>query len=230
MKIYFVRHGEPNPENGLLTELGHKQAQAAALLLKDSNIEHIFASTLSRAYQTAEYTAKILGLDITPCDFIREISWRSLDSKPIPENGHPWCLSARRASEGKSIFMNDWQNHYPYCNSEIVKCYNSVLEGIDGWLEEFGYKREGDYYRVIGNDTEKTVAIFSHAGSSSVALSHILNIPFPQFCGAFCPSHASITVIDFPNKAGELVYPAVLVFNDAKHIEGITASTTFLEN
>ena len=49
-------------------------------------------------------------------------------------------------------------------------------------LEELGYTREGKYYRVTGEDTEKTVAMFSHGGASSAALSHMFNIPFPQFC------------------------------------------------
>lgn len=31
MKIYFVRHGEPNYQMNCLTELGHKQAAAAAV-------------------------------------------------------------------------------------------------------------------------------------------------------------------------------------------------------
>ena len=35
MKIYFVRHGDPNYRHDCLTELGHKQAQAAAKRLKE---------------------------------------------------------------------------------------------------------------------------------------------------------------------------------------------------
>lgn len=232
MKIYFIRHGEPGPmgpDGRNLTELGQKQAHAAAQRLKDSGIEMIFSSPMIRAKQTAEPTAQLLGLNIAFCDFIKEIGWSSLNSESIPENGHPWKLARLRASEGKSLFMDDWQRDYPYSNSEVVQYYNNVASGIDEFLREFGYKREGDYYRVIGKDTEKTIAIFSHAGSSSAALSHILNIPFPQFCGAFCPKHASVTLVEFSNKAGELIYPTMLLFNDTRHTEDLTSVNTFIE-
>lgn len=227
MKIYFVRHGHPDCKSGNLTELGHKQAEMVAERLKDCGVERIFASTMSRARQTAEYTAKILGLDITLCDFMREISWKSLDGGPIPENGHPWNLSSLRASMGESLFIDDWQTQYPYCNSEVVESVNKVSFGIDEWLLKHGYKREGDYYRVVGGNTDTTMAIFSHAGSSSAALSHILNIPFPQFCGAFCPDFTSVTVINLSNELGRIIYPEVILFNDARHISGLTSPMFF---
>ena len=222
MKIYFVRHGHPNYKDDCLTELGHKQASAAAERLKDCGISQIFASTMGRAQQTAKHTADLLGLDVIGCDFIREISWGSLDGEPLPERGHPWHVSTLRAAEGKSIFMKDWQEHYPYNNSKVVDSFKSVSEGVDAWLLELGYKREGDYYRVVGEDTDKTVAMFSHAGASSAALSHMLNIPLPQFCGAFPIDFTSVTIIDLSNEVGALVYPDVLLLNDARHIEGIT--------
>lgn len=221
MKIYFVRHGHPNYREDCLTELGHLQAQAAAERLKDLGIQKIFASSMGRAVQTAEYTAKMLGLDITTCDFIREISWGSVSDVPIPERGHPWHLSTLRASENKSIFMNDWQTYYPYCNSKVLESYQRVSNGIDLLLNELGYKREGDYYRVVGDNTDQTIAIFSHAGASSAAISHMLNIPLPQFCGAFTVDFTSITQIELLNDKNTLVYPKIFLFNDARHISGI---------
>lgn len=222
MKIYFIRHGHPDYANDRLTELGHKQAEAAAERLKDCGIEQIYASTMGRAMETAQHTANVLGLEVNGRDFIREISWGSLDGEPIPERGHPWNVSTLRALEGKSIFMKDWQEHYPYCNSKVVNSFREVSQGIDGWLLELGYKREGDYYRVVGEDTHKNVAMFSHAGASSAALSHMLNIPLPQFCGAFPIDFTSVTVLELSDEVGTLVYPDVLVLNDARHIEGIT--------
>ena len=53
MRILFVRHGHPNYELDCLTELGKKQAEAAALRLKDEGIEEIYASTCGRAFETA---------------------------------------------------------------------------------------------------------------------------------------------------------------------------------
>lgn len=221
MKIYFVRHGHPDYKNDCLTELGHKHAEAAANRLKDSGIESIFSSSKGRALQTAEHTAKHLGLEVISCNFMREICWHSIDDEPILANGNPWNVADIHASEGKSLLDGDWRTNDPYCRSKMVECVEIVTLGLDAWLEELGYTREGEYYRVTGEDTEKTIAMFSHGGASSAALSHMFNIPFPQFCGAFYMDFTSITVVQLSNKKGELIYPKMLLFNDAKHIEGI---------
>ena len=70
MKIVFVRHGHPNYHEDCLTELGHLQAEAAAQRLKDEGIEKVYSSTNGRAYETAEYTARLYGCDVIPCDFM----------------------------------------------------------------------------------------------------------------------------------------------------------------
>lgn len=227
MKIYFVRHGHPDYKNDCLTELGHKHAEAVANRLEDSGIERIFSSSKGRDLQTAEYTAKHLGLEVISCNFMREIGWGSMDSEPILANGHPWDIADIHASEGKSLFDGDWRTNNPYCRSKVVKCVETVTLGFDAWLEELGYKREGEYYRVTGEGTEKTVAMFGHGGSFSAALSHMFNIPFPQFCGAFLMDFTSITVVQLSNKKGELIYPKMLLFNDAKHIEGIAEENVY---
>ena len=227
MKIYFVRHGHPNYVDDCLTELGHKQAVAAAERLKNCGIERIFSSTKGRAVQTAEYTAKKLGLEVIQCDFIKEIGWASLDGEPILANGHPWEASDIFASEGKSLTDKDWRLKEPFCKSELIKSSERVITGLDKWLLELGYKREGDYYRLVSKPTENKIAMFSHGGSSSVALSHILNIPFPQVCGIFHPELTSITVVEFSDKPNELFCPKLLLFNDAEHIIGIDTKNVY---
>lgn len=227
MKIYFVRHGHPDYKNDCLTELGHKQAAAAAERLKDCGIERIYASTKGRAMQTAEHTANLLGQDIVPCDFMRELAWASIDGEPILAKGHPWAVAAILASEGKTLLSREWQKDEPYCRSQIVERAATVTKGIDAWLAELGYTREGELYRVTGEDTDKTVAMFSHAGSSSIALSHIFNIPMPLFFAAFQLDFTSIAVVELSNTVGELFCPKLMLFNDAKHIEGITIENVF---
>ena len=171
MLLYIVRHGDPDYKNDCLTELGHKQAKAVAERLKNSGIEQIFSSSKGRALQTAAHTADLLGLHVNSCDFIREISWGSLDENPILANGHPWKIAPIHVSEGKSLLDRNWRASAPYCRSQLIGCVETVTQGLDIWLEELGYKREGEYYRVIGKDTEKTIAMFSHGGASSAALS-----------------------------------------------------------
>ena len=141
MIIYFVRHGHPNYKDDCLTELGHKQAAVAAERLKNSGIERIFSSTNGRAMQTAEYTAEALGIsDITPCDFMREIGWKSIDGTPIVQNGNPWLITDVHASEGIDISCADWREREPYCKTILSERVDKVIEGFDAMLEELGYR------------------------------------------------------------------------------------------
>ena len=217
MQIYFVRHGHPDYANDCLTELGHKQAEAAAKRLMGCGIERIFSSTNGRAVQTAEYTARALGLDVTSYDFMREISWGSVDGEPILAKGHPWLLSDLFASEGRSLTDTDWREKDPFSNNKVVKCTETVITGFDAWLEGLGYKREGEYYRVITENTDKTVAMFSHGGASAVAFSHMFGIPFPQMCGVLHIDFTGVTVVRFSGSQGDLILPK-LISSDANHI------------
>ena len=227
MKIYFVRHGHPDYKNDCLTELGHKQAQAAAERLAGSKIDQVFSSTKGRAMQTAEYTANHFGLEIVPCDFIREIGWKSIDGNPILENGHPWHICDRFVEAGKSLLDKDWQANDPFCKSVVVEYVKDVADGTDTWLAELGYTREGEYYRVTGENTDRSIAMFSHGGSSSAVLSHMLNIPFPQFCCAFRLGFTSVTIVNLSNNKGELCSPQIRLFNDVSHTNGIKAENVF---
>ena len=227
MIIYFVRHGHPDYKNDCLTPLGKLQAEKASEVISELGIETVYASTKGRAMETAEYTAKKLGLPIIPCKFMREISWESKDGEPILENGHPWNVANAFASCGVSLCDYDWRNKEPFCNSVIVQKVDTVIDGFDSLLLELGYKREGDYYRVIGEDTDKKIAVFSHAGSSSAVISHLLNVPFPQICGFFSLDFTSVTAIKLSDEMGKLICPKLKYSNDAKHIVGITVENVY---
>ena len=226
MKIYFVRHGHPNYKDDCLTPLGHRQAEAAALRLADAGIEQIYASTCGRAWETAGYTARRLGLDVVPCDFMREISWSSIDETELPQRGNPWLMAAEQANCGTCFTHPDWAEREPYCHSRMVECCAKVAAGIDNWLAGLGYTREGDYYRV-GEGNARTVAMFSHGGSSSAAMSHMVNLPFPQFCGTFLLDFPSITVMELSDEPGRLAAPVFRTVNDARHIAGLDAELVF---
>jgi probable phosphoglycerate mutase len=81
-RVILVRHGEseanlvgslhcrvPGPP---LTELGHAQAKALVETLADEDVQVIYASTMTRAQQTAAPLAAALGLDVQIRDGLRE--------------------------------------------------------------------------------------------------------------------------------------------------------------
>lgn len=89
-EIILCRHGETDwnrqgryqgrsdvPLNGR----GREQAKALALALREEEIDAVYASTLSRAYDTAEEIAKLLGQDVKQdarLDEINQGAWEGL--------------------------------------------------------------------------------------------------------------------------------------------------------
>lgn len=74
LRVYLVRHGqalsnlEPQPrlppeQLDHLTDLGRSQAQAAARALAGRGVSAVFSSPASRARETAEAMARVLGIE-----------------------------------------------------------------------------------------------------------------------------------------------------------------------
>ena len=225
MRLLLVRHGHPNYELDCLTPLGHLQAEAAAERLKDEKIDVLFASTCGRAVETAEHTASRYGLAVTQLPFMREVTW-GYNGVPNDPAGHPWNLVDRMILDGKTLGNADWREIPPFQGNSICDNVDMIADQIDGWLATLGYTREGEYYRA-GENTAKTVALFSHGGSSTAALAHILNLPFPYLVQVFRADFTSITVLNFPDTPGALVMPVLELVNDCAHIRDIKAEQFF---
>lgn len=223
MKIIFVRHGHPNYKDDCLTELGHPQAEAAAERLKDEKIDKIFSSSCGRAYETACHIAARHNLDVTQFDFMREIRWGIKDTEDYV---HPWTLADSWVEKGKDIMNPHWQKDPEYKGVTLAGDYNKLSKEFDNWLAGLGFEREGQYYRATKENND-TVMMVSHAGASTVALSHIFNIPFLYACRTIGCDYTAITIVNFASKEGELTAPRFELVNDARHIKGITVENVF---
>lgn len=226
MRIVFVRHGHPNYKDDCLTEIGHSQAEAAAERLADEKPIKIYSSPMGRAHQTAEHIAKKLNMSVEVCDFMHEIDWGSVNGEEIKRKGHPWCVADDMVAEGVSVMRDTWNVEEYYSNNKVVERVQTVCDGFDAWLEGFGYKRDGYYYR-IENPNSDTVFIVSHGGSSTAAISHMLNIAFPHYCATVRPEFTSITVITLTGEAGSLIIPQIEILNDWRHIKRVNVQATF---
>ena len=215
MRLIMVRHGEPNYEKDCLTETGRQQAAAAAERLTREGITAVYASPMGRARETASFTAERLHLPVQVLDYMHEISWGGPN---IPEHGHPWTLSDRMISEENYDFrMEAWREHPYFKGNAAVQYLDMIAEKIDAFLETLGYRHEGVRF-LCGENTDRTVALFSHGGSGACVLSHLLAIPFPYVCTMLPYDFTSIIILEFPNRPGEYVHPRLELFNDIAHI------------
>ncbi len=222
MRIIFVRHGHPDYEKDCLTEIGKKQAKLVADRLQREGIEEIWASPLGRARETVQVTADQLGLPVHFLDFMPEVTWGSSDGKPLFADGHPWDIADEMAGQGINLNSPDWRD-LPYFKTNIVlDCVDRIEKGIDEWLAGYGYIRNGAYYQhTVEEARHKTVALFSHGGSSCAAMGHILNLPFPYMCAIFHLEFTGITVIRLDRSSGVVTSPILEHANDATHLQNM---------
>lgn len=101
--LYLIRHGESliNIPAGSgrsrddldlgLTDEGQKQALAVARWMKQqvSNTNALYASTMKRARETAQFLADAYQCDITFDDRLREIGNNRIDHSPLPNHELP---------------------------------------------------------------------------------------------------------------------------------------------
>ncbi len=226
MRIIFVRHGHPDYVHDCLTPLGHQHAEAAALRLKDEGVTAIYSSTCGRALETAAHLAETLNLPVTPCDFMREISWGASDGAPIPADGHPWSLAERMVEGNEPLTDPAWAEHAWFRSNKLLPCAERIARELDAWLAALGYTREGLYYRA-GEGTDRTIAVFGHGGESAALMSHLFNLAFPFVCAAMGPDYTGITIAALPDKPGQLVTPRFELMNDARHIRAIRTDNIY---
>ena len=111
MKIIFVRHGHPDYRKDCLTEIGHLHGKAVAERLKSEKIDRICSSSCGRARETAEHIAVYHGLPVETFDFIREISWGSIDGTELYKNGHPWFTVDDMIENGESLHDPEFEKN-----------------------------------------------------------------------------------------------------------------------
>ncbi len=217
MRLIFIRHGYPDYQRDCLTELGHRQAQAAAKRLASEHIDRICSSTCGRAIETAKHIAESRELTVETYPFMSEICWGSINEEPIYKNGHPWYTVGNMVAMGQPVMDMDWDKKLPFSKNIIVEQAKRTAEGFDQWLKQLGYERCGAYYRVEHENTD-TILMASHAGSSSAVIAHLLNLPLPFVCAVLAPDLTAITVLSFRGIDGSLTCPMVEIMNDARHL------------
>ena len=201
--------------------MGRLQAVDAAERLRNEGIEEIFSSPQGRAAETAAATADLLKRPVQTLDYMRELHWGSIDGTPLPSDGHPWDLADLMAEEGWDLTNPGWREHPYFRNNQVTANADLVAEKTDEWLRTLGYEREGAFYRCVRPDNrQKTVALFSHGGSSAAAIGHILNLPFPYACGLFHLEFTGITIIRLDRNPGSRRLPCLELANDGRHIQG----------
>ena len=174
---------------------------------------------MGRAQETAAAFSELSGLKIKTLDFMRELDWGSKDGTPLFEDGHPWFCANEMARLDIPLNDTNWKDGAYFKNNLVTAIVKNIQDKTDEWLFDLGLERLKNSYQAIGEKKQdKTVALFSHGGSSSAAIAHILNIPFTLACSLFHFGHTGITILRFEQKPGLASVPCVELLNDMGHL------------
>ncbi len=221
MLLFYVRHGDPiyNPDS--LTELGRIQAEALVSRMKRCAPERIFASSSNRAIQTAEPSAKALGLDIEILDWCNE-AHAARDFFYTGDIGSKGWIFAQKemkptlVSEEVQTLYRDWYTHPKFSKMPNLKRgIDRVQKETDDFLLSLGYRHEGNGY-IAEKPNNSRIALFAHQGFGMIFLSCLLDIPYPIFSTHFDLSHSSVTAIEF--SGDDFVVPKVLQLSNDSHL------------
>ena len=217
MRIVFIRHGDPDYVNDCLTEKGLDQAAKAAVRLQKENIDVVYSSTMGRAVETAQAFCELTGKNYHELDFMCEIRYGREGA--LYESGHPWNSADQMIEQGIDLRDPSWRENPFFMDNTATADSDTVAENADIWLKTLGYEREGLYYRCKREDNSQfTVAVFCHGGSTTAFLSRVLNQQFPYLCATLHIDHTGITVLRFNREPGSLSMPILELVNDSRHL------------
>lgn len=220
MNLYIVRHGNPNYDLDCLTELGHRQAEAAAAELETLNIDEIYASTMGRATETAGHLAKRIGKEIHPEPWAREVEHYAKNA-----DGSLCQLAAMDPSFTRSpeveAMGGAWPSHPRFNGEDVVReTVTTIEQGMADLLRRQGYVLEGNRFRVLDPEhpNEKNIALFCHAGAFLVMTSYLLRIPQLTAWHSFFMYQAAYTWCNLTCSEGGYAVPRYYAVNQTHHL------------
>ncbi len=220
MRIYIIRHADPDYTKDTLTPAGHEQAQILAQYLQTLKIQAIYASPLGRTQMTARYTAGLLDLPIQTEEWMRELEgvWiKDLNqscAEIIPLH-KPLEQSMSEARENQQLYQPD-----PCLMEENM---GLIRQGSDafmlrhGFLRQVDFHRSGSIYRVL-QENRTAIAVFTHMGVGLVWLAHLLDIPLPMMWSGFFLHPASITTVLMDERQPGYAVPRCIGLGDISHL------------
>jgi len=219
MRLFIIRHGEPDYTTDTLTENGKKQAEALADRLCTHGIDEIYVSPLGRAIQTAQPTCARLNLSYAVEEWMSEENvWK--DFSVIGETGERgWAYACQNTKMKNSAYPSEeWYKMpaFSNCNSPLEN-YKRISESSDDFIKRLGYQRIDNIYKVI-SPNDKKIAAFCHHGSSTIWLSHMLSIAPNIFWSGFDIAHSSVTILEFRNNPDGFTAPQCMCLSDVSHI------------
>ncbi len=216
MRLYIIRHADPDYDNQTITARGHLEAQALARRLAAERITHIYCSPVPRALHTMEYTRLLVGLEPITEPWLRELDW----VLPFGEEHElaAWNLPGELIRERAAMPSHlTWHRIPQLKDTTIHQQYEELVANSDQFFTRHGCEREGGRYR-IPNPNQDRIAVFCHGGLGLTWLAHLLELPPPLvWCGFWLPP-SSVTTVLFEHRTELYAVPRCMAVGDTSHL------------
>ncbi len=201
-RLYLLRHGETEwnikkitqgTTDIQLTDKGKEQAKKAAYRLIHEKIDYIYASHLSRAFETAKIIGEILKINIETEQSLREMNF----------------------GQWQGLSVEDLQTKYP--KEHIIwrsQPHKWSLKGAETLLQvqERTLSTINDLRKKHPN---KNVLMVSHGATIKALLLGILNLDLSNY-HKLTSSNTGISIIEYKEE-----YPVILLLNDTCHLREV---------
>lgn len=218
MKILIIRHGDPNYELDTLTEKGWKEAELLAARIAPMDIKAYYASPMGRAQDTASVTMKKAGREVETLDWLHEFDV-VINDENRGEKYQPWDLVPEEWTKEPAYYDKDkWFTTELMQNSDIMKRYEAVKEGLDALLLKHGYEREEQGFKIVeGNDD--TIVFFCHFGVQCVILSCLLGVSPIVFLNGLSADPTAVTTVITEDRFDGVTAFRISGFGDVSHLK-----------
>ena len=213
MRLYIIRHADPDYENDTIIEYGKKQADMLAMRMKEIMPDIIYSSPRGRAIATAKPTCELLGMDYT----IEEWATEKMEYMVSPDY------------EDEEVMRSSWEQsladgiyrYKDFAKEDRKEHIVGMIDSSDEFLLRHGYKREGLLYKTINPNQEK-IAVFCHGGFGGAWISHLLSLPPAMGWLHFSLHTTSVTEFAFANNENGITFPRCMRLGDVSHLSGLT--------
>lgn len=218
MKLWIVRHGDPDYEYDSLTEKGWREAKFLTEKLTKIPAAAYYVSPLGRAKDTAKGTLEQLGKEAVECPWLREFEAPIRRPDVADRPMIPWDWLPEDWTQDERMFDDQrWFQVPAFAEANVKKEYDWVTSQLDALLETHGYQRQGRYYKAVKANND-TIVLFCHFGLECVLLSHLLNISPVVLWHGMCAAPSSVTTLTTEERRPGIAYFRMSSFGDIGHL------------
>lgn len=190
--LYFIRHGQSLGNRSQtflghtdldLSDLGYRQAECTAKYLNNIDIDAVFSSDLSRAYNTCNEYLKLSGKTAIKDKNLREVfagDWEGLTFDNLQV----------KFKDSYSVWLTDIGNSCPDGGESVEK----LTERVVSFITEIAKSNDG-----------KTVAIFTHATVIRSFFNLAYGKPLSEMKNLPWSTNASVSVAKYDNGKFEVL-------------------------